>query len=321
MRNSWLYDEDDNQHTDRWLVSYADYMTLMFALFVVLYSLSLVNEEKYSQLSTTLGEVFSGQQGEKTGVHGDGLLTTNTEATTEIPRFGDSLKSDRGPELVDGKANLTTIASQRRGNPLENIDQELQTALYEDIEAGRVKLIRDEDWLMIEFDSAALFPSGSATLTNRAKSIIAKVLPELGKVSNYLRVRGYTDDQAIATEIYQSNWQLSVARATEVVMWLEQQDIAPQRLAVEGYGQYSPFVTNSTEQSRAQNRKVVLALSKYGYQPSMDETASEVAPSVAEQPLGNDAKAGAEIKVIPLENGNIRITTREENSEKKPDNN
>ena len=126
-------------------------------------------------------------------------------------------------------------------------------------------------------------------------------------------MRGYTDNEGIRNEMFRSNWELSVARATSVLVELESLGINPARMAIEGYGQYSPFVSNDTEQGRAENRKVVVALSKYGLPPK--------APESSEQEPQNQAQDTTEIelpsndntiKVIQLPHGGIRITTRNE---------
>ena len=126
-------------------------------------------------------------------------------------------------------------------------------------------------------------------------------------------MRGYTDDESIRNEIFRSNWELSVARATSILVELEALGINSARMAIEGYGQYSPFVSNDTEQGRAENRKVVIALSKYGLPPIQyikgDEQVNKpvVAKPEIELPSDDDT-----IKIIRLPHGGIRITTRNE---------
>ena len=126
-------------------------------------------------------------------------------------------------------------------------------------------------------------------------------------------MRGYTDDETIRNEIFRSNWELSVARATSILVELEALGINSARMAIEGYGQYSPFADNSTAAGRAENRKVVIALSKYGLPPKKEvkkgeqESEPEAVKHEVELPSDDDT-----IKIIRLPHGGIRITTRNE---------
>ena len=158
-----------------------------------------------------------------------------------------------------------------------------------------------------------LFSSGSAVAQQRAKQVVGLVKDIIAPVDNYIRVRGYTDNEGIRNEMFRSNWELSVARATSVLVELESLGINPARMAIEGYGQYSPFASNDTEQGRAENRKVVVALSKYGLPPKEPENTEQESPNQPQQTteieLPSDDNS---IKVIQLPHGGIRITTRNE---------
>ena len=167
--------------------------------------------------------------------------------------------------------------------------------------------------MVIELNSGLLFASGSAVAHNQAKEVVKKIEAIIAPVDNYIRVRGYTDNETIRNEIFRSNWELSVARATSILVELERLGIQSARMAIEGYGQYSPFSDNDTEAGRAENRKVVIALSKYGLvlEPSNEDTEQQVhevaKPTEVELPTKDDT-----IKIIRLEHGGIRVTTRNE---------
>ena len=166
-----------------------------------------------------------------------------------------------------------------------------------------------------------LFGSGSSASTRNIIQVVSRIYGVISSVDNYIRVRGYTDNRPIHNEMFSSNWQLSVSRATEMLLALEKEWIDPSRMAIEGYGEYAPFATNDTEQGRAENRKVVIALSKYGRfsKSKVEKTLldgslqnevdlSSKLEEIEKQP---DAKDDNTIKVINLPNGGIRITTRE----------
>jgi len=309
--------EHDNIH--RWLVSYADYMTLMFALFVVLYAMAMVNEKPFDSITESFGRVFqASEEKTKNRGHGDSVLMVNT-SKTNVKLYGNGILEVAGPELLDNEQNLSNISDAKVGSNLSSLEKELHTALYDLVESGFAQLQIDGDWLEIELNSGLLFPSGSSSATRSAEAILAVIYDVIGQASNFIRVRGYTDNQVINNEIYSSNWELSVVRATAILRVLEKLGLNPARMAIEGYGQYYPSADNLTSEGRAKNRKVVVAISKYG----LEKSNLLQAPTIAVQDIekvklaGDSAVEGTDasnnIKVIRLKNGGIRITTRNEN--------
>ena len=226
--------------------------------------------------------------------------------------YGDGIIENKGPELVEGDPVLSNVSDSEVGTNLTSLEDELHTALYDLVESGYAQLQIDGDWLEIELNSGLLFPSGSSSPTNSAEAILSVISDTISDVSNFIRVRGYTDNQPINNEIFSSNWELSVYRATSILRILETQNIMPERMAIEGYGQYYPSADNATAAGRAQNRKVVIAISKYG----LDQESLLDAPTISVKDVeaikevvdsnGEDNK----IRIIRLENGAIRITTR-----------
>lgn len=306
-----------NQHTERWLVSYADYMTIMFAFFVVMYAIAINKEENFQILSDSLEQVFDksarvySQQG--TGVDGTGILTDRVTPEDEL-LYGESInKEEQGPELLDGQSETSNIQQKYLGKPLDSLLTKLQSALIDEIRDGEANLELHQDWLIIELSSGMLFSSGSAVAHSRAKQVVKIVKDIIAPVDNYIRVRGYTDDETIKNEIFRSNWELSVARATSILVELEALGINSARMAIEGYGQYSPFAPNDTDEGRAENRKVVIALSKYGLPEEKNNSAEEpIVESVASEPEVELPSDDDTIKIIRLPHGGIRITTRNE---------
>ncbi len=317
MRRRLRHNTSKNQHTERWLVSYADYMTIMFAFFMVMYAIAINKNEDFQILSDSLEQVFEKsareQQQVGTGVNGTGILTDRVSPEKDI-LYGESIRKDeQGPELLDGQSETSNIDKKHLGKPLDSLLTKLQSALIDEIRDGEASLELHQDWLIIELSSGMLFSSGSAVAQQRAKEVVGLVRDIIAPVDNYIRVRGYTDNEGIRNEMFRSNWELSVARATSILVELESLGINPARMAIEGYGEYSPFASNDTEQGRAENRKVVVALSKYGLppeEPQSTEQESQNQPGkTTEIELPSDDNS---IKVIQLPHGGIRITTRNE---------
>lgn len=307
--------EQDNVH--RWLISYADYMTLLFALFVVLYAMAIIHEEPFETMTDSIGRVFQADDEEtKNKGQGEDILPVNSSKNEER-LYGDGILEEAGAELTDGKKELSNIDNKAIGSNLESLEEELHAALYELVENGYAELEIDGDWLEIELNSGLLFPSGSASATNNAQTILSVIVPIIDDVSNYLRVRGYTDNQPISTEFFASNWELSVARAVAILRILEEQAINPARMAIEGYGQYYPKASNNDDEGRLQNRRVVIAISKYGLerQSVLDTPAISVKDIELIKQEVDSEQQGNRIRVVELDNGGIRITTREDNEQ------
>jgi chemotaxis protein MotB len=312
LRNSTT---SNSQHTERWLVSYADYMTIMFAFFVVLYAIAINKDEQFQILSDSLEQVFdksARQHSQKgRGINGNGILTDRVTPEQEI-LYGESIqKQEQGPLLLDGQSDTSNIKQKYLGKPLDSLLIKLQSALIDEIRDGEASLELNEDWLVIELSSGMLFSSGSSVAHSRAKQVVKIVRDIIAPVDNYIRVRGYTDDETIRNEIFRSNWELSVARATSILVELEALGIDSARMAIEGYGQYSPFADNRTRKGRAENRKVVIALSKFGLPPEIEtKTPDQAVDSATVEPEIELPSDDDTIKILRLPHGGIRITTR-----------
>ncbi|PCI56602.1 MAG: chemotaxis protein MotB [Gammaproteobacteria bacterium] len=312
LRKRRHYVEHENVH--RWLVSYADYMTLLFALFVVLYAMAMVNEKPFETITESVGRIFqSTSEQPKNRGHGDDILNVNSSKTNKR-LYGNGILDVAGPQLLEGEQSLSNISHSQVGTNLTSLEEELHAALYELVESGYAQLQVDGDWLEIELNSGLLFPSGSSSTTNSATNILAVIYDVIDEVTNFVRVRGYTDNQTINTEIFSSNWELSVYRATAILQLLENLGMNPARMAIEGYGQYYPSADNATAQGRAKNRKVVVAISKYGLERSnlLNTPTISVKDVEAITKAIESGEQNNEIKIIRLANGGIRITTRNE---------
>ncbi len=236
--------EDEPAGNERWLVSYADFITLMFAFFVVMYASSTVNENKYQVLSDSLVGVFKQQERAIKPIPiGDERPRTQTREQL--------LRDDGGP-LAD-----------EEGDPLSQITRSVEQAFAGLIDEGQLIVRGTESWVEIELKSSLLFPSGDALPQDAAFDIIEKVAKILAPFDNPIQVEGFTDNLPISTPLYPTNWELSAARAASIVRMLHMDGVAAQRLAAVGYGEHQPVANNDTASGRAQNRRVVLVISRY----------------------------------------------------------
>jgi chemotaxis protein MotB len=271
---------EEPENHDRWLVSYADFITLLFAFFVVMYSISSVNEGKYRVLSNSLESVFTGSPRSEEPVQigelsrGEGEMTPKP-GIPDIPIFNIELPSipDYSPPPVPEE----TIRS------INELSEQLSSTLSDLIDSDDVSIKKGDDWLELEMKSNVLFGSGDARLETQAVPIIGKIAAILQTSANPIHVEGFTDNNPINTPRFPSNWELSAARAASVVHLLERYGLNPSRMSAIGYGEFKPIADNATEEGRKKNRRVVLVL--LGHEESrrsldvFDPTSKEVVPS------------------------------------------
>ncbi len=258
----------DFQNPDRWLISYADFITLLFAFFVVMYSISQVNEGKYRVLSESLVAAFdipeSSIQPIQVGeINRSDVPYQNTQnhlPGSEQPGYEETegLQQADANELQQLNATAKQTSEQFKA-----LQQNLSSELENLISQGVVSIKATEDWIEIEMPSGLLFSSGSDRLASSALILIREISQIINTSNNLLRIRGFTDNVPVEGGKFSSNWALSAARAVSVVQLLQRLNVDPARLALEGYGEYAPKVDNSSNELRAENRRVVIAISRY----------------------------------------------------------
>jgi chemotaxis protein MotB len=232
---------------ERWLVSYADFITLLFAFFVVMYSISSVNEGKYKVISEALIGVFNDAD----------------RALQPIP-VGDERTKTVTPAkpLVKDSEQIDAGIAQAANDPLKSIADDISAAFGDLISSNQMTVRGNELWVEIELNSSLLFGSGDAMPSDIAFNIIDKVAAILKPFDNPIHVEGFTDDRPIRTAQYPTNWELSSARSASIVRMLAMQGVNPGRLASVGYGEFQPVANNATAEGRARNRRVVLVVSR-----------------------------------------------------------
>lgn len=238
---------EEHENHERWLVSYADFITLLFAFFVVMYSISSINEGKYKILSQALVGVFNDPERSLKPIPiGDERPLTVKPAE---PLISDSEQTDAG-------------LSQSASDPLQTIADSVTEAFGDLLKSDQMTVRGNELWIEIELNSSLLFGSGDAMPSDIAFTIIDKVAKIIKPFDNPIHVEGFTDDQPIRTAQYPTNWELSSARAASIVRMLAMEGVNPGRMASVGYGEFQPVANNATAEGRAKNRRVVLVISR-----------------------------------------------------------
>lgn len=244
------FDESDNH--ERWLVSYADFVTLLFAFFVVMYSISSVNDDKYEILSQALEGAFLG--GHKVQV-----IESPIEVEEKLTSIKPIILENPTTEELQKKSELSEeILKERR--ELELISEQFEDVLQPYVENDLVEVKRHDFWIELEMNSELLFLSGEAELSSKAIPVLKKVAEVIRDIPNVINVEGHTDNVPIDTVEFPSNWDLASARATSVVREFQANRVSPKRLSAVGYGEFQPVADNNSVEGRFKNRRVVLVL-------------------------------------------------------------
>jgi chemotaxis protein MotB len=246
---------EEHVNHERWLVSYADFITLLFAFFVVMFASSQADKGKAQQVSDSVKKALD-----------------SDKMTTVIAAVLGGTKDDRG----QGNAQMHGPGGEKRIEPpqkkedklaellpsLRVLSQELKT----EIDAGKIQISMEPRGLIISFKQAALFPSGEDGISPDALPSLDKIAAAMIKIPNPVRLEGHTDSRRINTQRFHSNWELSTARSIALLEILTTRFHAPEgRISVAGYADTAPVASNDTEEGRALNRRVdVVILNEQG---------------------------------------------------------
>lgn len=219
---------------ERWMLSYLDFITLLFILFIILFSFSQIDKAKYAELASSLANEFKG-------------------GGNPILKF-----DGKGPEQTEIKSLL-----DKENSTLEQVAQEIIKYAEEKGIRSNINLGFDERGLYISITGTVLFDDASAKLTPLAKDFINIIFHRLKNLPNRILIEGHTDNRPIHTAEFPSNWELSAARSINLVRYLiEEYGFEPSRLSSAAYGEYRPVAPNSTAENQAKNRRVEIIILK-----------------------------------------------------------
>ena len=258
--NPYLRDDAALDHAperDRWIVSYADFITLLMAFFVVMYSVSSVNAGKFRVLSNSMLTVFNKDAARAAPIDLGGGAPPQEQiriAPQSVSAMEQAISGWQAPTTHGG----TVAALPTQGPP----SARLEAALGPLVKSDEVHIRDSRDWLEVELASELLFGSGSAELKARALPAIRHIATVIADMHKPARVEGHTDNQAISGGRFNSNWHLSAARAATIVDQLVQARVPPEQLSAAGFGEFRPLGDNATDSGRKKNRRVVIAIAK-----------------------------------------------------------
>ena len=260
---------------ERWLVSYADFITLLFAFFVVMYAASQVDKGKVGKLAVAIQLAFQDL----------GIFAT---PSSKIPM----LQTKPAPNSLPA---INSLFDPRSLSNLAKLQRELAHALQGEMQRGEVAMKVGPEGLVVSLREIGFFDSGSAEVKLKSEPSVARIAKVLEAGSAQIRIEGHTDDVPIHTDRFASNWELSTARATEMAkLFITKFDFPPDRLSAAGYAEFHPVASNQTAEGRALNRRVDIVIVG-----APGRAASEPPAGPASDPL--DSRLPKELSVEPRE--------------------
>ena len=238
--------EEEHENHERWLVSYADFITLLFAFFVVMYAISSVNEGKYRILSDALNSAFRDIPGTTAGA----MQVVNTTQNSQMispPQIRPS-----NPKVEEEK--------RKNKEKMRSMAQQLMAALNPLVKSGQVRVTENALGITLDIDASVLFAPGEASLDEKAIVVLANVGKILAGSDFPITVEGHTDNIPINTVLFPSNWELSVVRASSVVRLFIENGVAARLLTATGFADQRPVADNALAAGRQRNRRVAITI-------------------------------------------------------------
>jgi chemotaxis protein MotB len=240
---------------ERWLVSYADFITLLFAFFVVLFSSSQVDKRKVGKVSMAMQEAF-----QQMGIFQ--TANSRTPMVTADPLPAENIQLIEDGKGMSGRGKMASPFEKMMGSPpspksMGTLQEQLASALGPELRRREVVLKANREGLVISLREIGFFDSGSAELRPASAAAVERIVGVLRAQPNNIRIEGHTDIVPIHNARFASNWELSTARATEIIrLFITQYNLPAARLSAAGYAEYHPVASNQTVEGRAQNRRV-----------------------------------------------------------------
>jgi len=250
---------EKHHNHERWLVSYADFVTLLFAFFVVLYASAQIDKRRVGQLAMAIQVAF-----QQMGIFD--ASNTKPEVNNTEPMPFSNVQMVENTERVQAMGRLVNSPrGELGGSPdrpdMQQVQKELEKALEAQIMKRTVAVTPTKEGIVVSLREAGFFDSGSATLRAGTESTLDDFAKVMAPLRIRIRIEGHTDNVPIHNGKYDSNWELSTARATELIrLFITKYGMAPARLSASGYAEFHPVASNDTAEGRTMNRRVDLVI-------------------------------------------------------------
>ena len=249
--NRRRYNDGRSRHP--WLITFADLMIVVLVMFVLLYSYSETDTQKFHSVMSSFKNDSHFDRGSVPEGFEEGMTESENEEASETGKEEETIVSKEYEDLL---AEMI-----ERENRIKEIMDYVETYAAEHDLEQKMTVSPTGKGIEIVLPEVMLFPSGQANLIEEAMAFLDDMAPMLSEISNYIEVEGHTDNRPISTNRFPSNWDLSTARANEVIRYLvEEHGIQPERFTSVGYGEYRPIASNDTREGRSKNRRVVMMI-------------------------------------------------------------
>jgi chemotaxis protein MotB len=242
--------EETSDNNDRWLVSYADFITLLFAFFVVMYALSSVNDGKYRVLSNSLVSAFKSTSANPISFQSADLQSIIEQTSQHVE------KNTVSPAILNDKKE----ARINRQKKMKTMAKDILLALEPLVQDGKVRVTQNALGITVEINASVLFSPGKAQLAESSSLSLSAVAQVVKDHDHDIHVEGHTDNIPIHTHTFPSNWELSTARASSVIRLFIANGVAAHRMTAIGYAENKPVETNATLEGRKRNRRVAVMI-------------------------------------------------------------
>jgi chemotaxis protein MotB len=244
---------EEPENHERWLVSYADFITLLFAFFTTMYAISNVDNKKLNSMVESMREAFGGGR--------------DTASPRPMPRDAENA-TNRIFDIIQREEDWRIRSRAEIKVLKKKVDEKVKGLGI----TGAVRTVVDERGLVVHVSEACGFQPGRAEIRRETYPLFDALGNSIKEMDNDIQVQGHTDNKPISNSMFRSNWELSTTRATNVLRYLiDRFRIPPKRFSAAGYGEYYPMADNRTEEGRSKNRRVdiIVLLTRYGVESEM----------------------------------------------------
>ncbi|HUA87379.1 MAG TPA: flagellar motor protein MotB [Bryobacteraceae bacterium] len=237
-----------HENHERWLISYADFITLLFAFFVVMFASSQADKGRAAEVSESVRKALEGEK---------------LKTVLQVLWGGSVNNVGKGNAMMRGPGGAQKAPEEKKEQKLAELLPSLKVLsdeLKKEIDSGRIRISMEQRGLVVSFNQAALFPSGEDAIDESSDESLEKVAAAIEKMPNPVRLEGHTDAVPINTSRFHSNWELSAARSIAVMELLNRFGVPRERMSIAGYADVAPVASNDTEEGRAKNRRVDIVI-------------------------------------------------------------
>ena len=259
---------------ERWLVSYGDFITLLFAVVVTLYAMSQTDKKKVDEVAASYRSAFGFTTGP--GASNANILRSNEllsiPALDMTPKQSGKVKRvEENPEKKETES-VSGVVAETKPSEIQHIKKSLQVSLKPLQLAGDIAVEESSRGLVVRLDEDVVFDLGSANIRSEALPLLGKIARAIAPFNNQIRIEGHTDDTPVFINRYQSNTDLSIDRATSIWrVFVDHYDMSPAQISLAGYGQYRPIAGNDSEDGRKKNRRIDIVLLAIGSEKALPQ--------------------------------------------------